>query len=127
MNNLNSVLLEGEFVSNLDYQPGVKGNPVCRFALSSSRLFKDGGGLEKETGCFDIEADGKLALQCYQNGRQGRGVRVVGRLKQEHFRNEEGKPASRIVIEAEHIEFRPLRTPEQKRLFQNDEDCEMGR
>ncbi|MDR0386790.1 MAG: single-stranded DNA-binding protein [Treponema sp.] len=127
MNNLNSVLLEGELIKNPDYQTGGKNSPVCRFTLASNRFFKSDTGIEKETCCLDIEARGKLAAQCYQYGRQGRGARVVGRLKQEHSRTAEGNPLARIVLVAEHIEFRPLMTPEQKQLFRDREDHDMGR
>jgi single-strand DNA-binding protein len=127
MNNLNSVLLEGELVKDPVCQNDSKGNPVCRFSLASNRFFKGDDAIEKETCCLDIETNGKLALQCKQNGREGRGVRVVGRLKQEHFRNTEGQQAARIVIAAEHVEFRPSWTREQKQTVRNDEDYDMGR
>jgi single-strand DNA-binding protein len=127
MNNLNSIVLEGELIKNPDCRTDKKGNPVCRFTLSSSRFFKLENGIEKETGYFDIEASGKLALHCKQNGHQGRGLRVVGRLKQEHSRNAEGNPLARIIIVAEHVEFRPTMTQGQKQTMHNDEDYDMGR
>jgi single-strand DNA-binding protein len=40
-------------------------------------------------------------------GHKGRGVRVVGRLKQERWQNAEGQAQSKVVIVAEHVEFRP--------------------
>jgi single-strand DNA-binding protein len=127
MNNLNSILLEGEMVKNPDCQSDSKGNPVCRFTLASSRFFKIENGIEKETGYFDIETSGKLALQCKQNGHEGRGMRVVGRLKQEHSRDAEGKPLARIVIAADYVEFKPSRTQERKQTVSRDEDYDMGR
>jgi single-strand DNA-binding protein len=127
MNNLNSILLEGELVKNPDYRTDKKGNSVCHFTLSSSRFFKIDGGLEKETGYFDIETNGKLAVQCKDQGHQGRGLRVVGRLKQEHSRNEEGLPVARILIVAEHVEFKPAWTRQQKQTIHNDEDYDLGR
>jgi single-strand DNA-binding protein len=127
MNHLNSILLEGELAGNPDYRIDNKGNPVCRFTLTSSRFFKGDKGMEKETGRFDIETGGKPAPLCKQNGREGRGVRVVGRLKQEHSRNAEGKPVSRIVIVAEHVEFKPEMAREQKQPLHHDEDYDTGR
>jgi single-strand DNA-binding protein len=120
-------VLEGELIKDPDCQNDKNGNPVCRFALASSRFFKINGGIEKETGYFNIEASGKLALQCKENGRQGRGMRVVGRLKQEHSRDAAGKPVARIIIVAEHAEFQPAWTQQQKQTIHNDEDYDMGR
>jgi single-strand DNA-binding protein len=34
-------------------------------------------------------------------------VRVVGRIKQNRWNNVDGKPHSKMVIVAEHIEYRP--------------------
>jgi single-strand DNA-binding protein len=39
--------------------------------------------------------------------KKGRGVRVVGRLKQDRWTNPEGQGRSKIQIVAEHMEFKP--------------------
>jgi single-strand DNA-binding protein len=56
---------------------------------------------------FDVEAWAKLGLACSQNLKKGRGVRVVGRLKQDRWQDPEGKARSRVMIVAEHVEFKP--------------------
>ena len=38
---------------------------------------------------------------------KGRGVRVVGRLKQDRCADPDGKQYSRVSIVAEHVEFKP--------------------
>jgi single-strand DNA-binding protein len=38
-------------------------------------------------------------------------VRVVGRLKQERWTGPDGKAQAKILIVAEHVEFRPELTP----------------
>jgi single-strand DNA-binding protein len=63
--------------------------------------------LEKEVSFFDVETWSKLAENCYNLGHKGRGVRVVGRLKQDRWTGTDGKPRSRVTIVAEHVEFRP--------------------
>jgi single-strand DNA-binding protein len=50
---------------------------------------------------------GKLAEQVNNLGHKGRVVRVVGRLKQERWQDRDGKAQSKVVIVAEHTEFRP--------------------
>jgi single-strand DNA-binding protein len=107
MNNLNSILIEGNLVRDADYRTTPKGTPVCKISLASNRFFKQESGIEKEVSFFDVEAWGKLAENVSNLGRKGRGVRVVGRLKQERWQNPEGKAMSRIIIVAEHVEFRP--------------------
>jgi single-strand DNA-binding protein len=63
--------------------------------------------MQEEVSYFDVESWGKLAETVADTGHKGRGVRVVGRLKQNRWTDQEGRNQSRIVIVAEHIEFRP--------------------
>ena len=63
--------------------------------------------MEKEVSFFDVESWGKLAESAANLGKKGRGVRVVGRLKQERWQDNEGKAKARVIIVAEHVEFRP--------------------
>jgi single-strand DNA-binding protein len=111
MNNLNSVLIEGVLVKDPLSQLTEKGNPFCSFTIASSRFYKQDSGIEKEVGFFDVEVWGKLAKSVLKLGHKDRGVRVVGRLKQHNTVGEGGKPVSRIVVVAEHVEFRPENLP----------------
>ncbi|MCL2139295.1 MAG: single-stranded DNA-binding protein [Treponema sp.] len=107
MNNLNSILIEGNMVRDPMYHTTPKGTPVCNFSLASNRFFRQDTGLEKEVSFFEVETWAKLAESCNSLGKKGRGVRVVGRLKQDRWTGNDGKPRSRITIVAEHVEFRP--------------------
>jgi single-strand DNA-binding protein len=107
MNNLNSILIEGNLVKDPLLRTTVKGTSVCTFSLASNRYFKQDSGFEQEVGFFEVETWAKLAERCYNLGRKGRGVRVVGRLKQDRWTGQDGKAHSRIMIVAEHVEFKP--------------------
>ena len=98
MNNLNSVLIEGNMVRDPLIRSTSKGTPVCNFSIASNRYFHQDSALEKEVGFFDIEAWGKLADACGNQGRKGRGVRVVGRLKQDRWTGNDGKNHSKVSI-----------------------------
>jgi single-strand DNA-binding protein len=112
INHLNSILIEGTMTENpvlrtLDEGPG-KGKSVCQFTNATDYYKKTGTEYEKETYYFNAEAWGKLAEACASKGKKGSNIRVVGRLKQDRF--------SKIIIEAEHIEFRPNFKPEKKEV-----------
>ena len=107
MNNLNSILIEGNLVRDPEYRTTPKGTAVCKFPVATNRYYKQDSGLEKEVSFFDVEAWGKLAENVNNIGRKGRGVRVVGRLKQERWNGQDGKAQSKVVVVAEHVEFRP--------------------
>lgn len=107
MNNLNSILVEGNLVKDpeLSYTP--KGTAVCKFTVACNRAFKQDDQLQKEVSFFDVSTWTRLAEVCAEYLKKGRGVRVVGRLKQDKWSDADGKPHSRVYIVAEHVEFKP--------------------
>ena len=106
MNSLNSVIIEGNMVREPLVRSTQRGTSVCNFTIVSNRYYRHDSNLEKEVGFFDVEAWGKLAEACTNQGRKGRGVRVVGRLKQDRWTANDGKNHSKVAIVAEHVEYR---------------------
>ena len=108
MNNLNSVLIEGNMVKDPVYSTAPDGTPVCTFSLVSNRSFKKETGIKvKEVSFFDVETWSKLAEYVNSQGKEGRGIRVIGCLKQNRWADKDGKEQSNVIIVAEHVEFRP--------------------
>jgi single-strand DNA-binding protein len=107
MNNLNSVLIEGNLVRDPLFRMTAKGIAFCTFSIATNRFYKQEGTMEKETSYFDVETWTKLAEKSKMYGHKGRGVRVVGRLKQNRWTDADGKAKFRVAIVAEHLEFRP--------------------
>lgn len=109
MNQLNSVLLEGNLVKDAVTKDTLKGVPVARFTIAVSRTFKNSNGkTADEVFYFDIEAYGSMAEIFSDKLKKGCGVRVVGRLKQERWKDADGKACSKGVVIAEHIEVKPF-------------------
>jgi len=106
MNNLNSILIEGNLVRDALLE-NKGGSHVCTFTVATNRFYKNSEGMQKEVSFFDVETWAKLAESCHSLGFKGKGVRVVGRLKQSRWETVDGKARSRIFIVAEHVEFRP--------------------
>jgi len=107
MNNLNSILIEGNLVRDPELAYTTKGTAVCKFAVASNRFFKQEEEMQKEVSFFEVSTWARLAEVCGEYLKKGRGVRVVGRLRQDRWTDPEGKPRSRIEIVAEHVEFKP--------------------
>jgi single-strand DNA-binding protein len=107
MNNLNSILVEGNLVKDPELRETPKGTSVCTFSVASNRFYKQNDAMEKEVSFFDVETWSNLAETCGKNLHKGRGVRVVGRLKQDRWTGTDGKPFSKVKIVAEHVEFKP--------------------
>ena len=109
MNNLNSILLEGGLTRDPELRYTPKGTPTCTLVLSSARTYKLEGERHEEVSFIEATTWGKLATVCAEHLTKGRGVRVVGRIKQERWEDAEGNARSKVVIVAEHVEFQPKR------------------
>jgi single-strand DNA-binding protein len=107
MNNINSVLIEGNLVRDpeLSYTP--KGTAVTQFTVASNRFYKQDGKMVSEASFIPVTTWARLAEVCSEYLTKGRGVRVNGRLKQDRWTDADGKPRSKIHIVAERVEFKP--------------------
>ena len=114
MNNLNSVLIEGNVARDPELRYTPAGTPTCTLVLASNRSYRDPerhGERTEEVSFFEATTWGKLAQVCAEHLTKGRGVRVVGRLKQERWDDTAGNARSKVVIVAEQVEFQPQRQP----------------
>ena len=107
MNNLNSILLEGNLVADPELRYTPNGAPVCSFCVACNRYFKQEEELQQEVSYFDVTTWNRLAEVCNEYLTKGRGVRVVGRLKQDRWEDQDGKTRSKVHVVAEHVEFKP--------------------
>lgn len=108
MNQLNSLILEGNATRLPDIKEMPNGFKLCKIPLAVNRYYKNSEGKNiQDASFFNVVAFGRLAEFSERNIEIGRGMRIVGRLKQNRWKNSEGKNMSRISIIAEHIEFRP--------------------
>ena len=107
MNSLNSILIEGNLTRDPALNETPKGTTVCTFGVASNRFYKQNEEMQKEVSFFEVEVWARLAEACAENLKKGRGVRVVGRLKQDRWTDAEGKNHEKVRIVAEHVEFKP--------------------
>lgn len=108
MNMLNSIILEGNLVENANVTESVNGLKTVSCTIAVERIYKNAAGEnETEVSYFDIECYGEGFAKLQNYFKKDRGLRVVGRLKQKCWKDEEGKSYSKIIIIAEHIEFKP--------------------
>lgn len=109
MNALNQIIIEGNVVRQPEKREVKNGLKICTIPLAVNRRYKNSAGqYSDEVSFFDITAFGNLADACEKWCPKGRGIRVVGRLKQDSWTSEDGKHKSKVHVIAEHIEFKPL-------------------
>jgi single-stranded DNA-binding protein len=93
---LNSILIEGTIAN--DPAPAITGNrPRCSFTIDSG----------SEAQAIPIVAYGMLAQHYAALLRQGRTVRIVGRIRQDTEASLRDN-TFRLHVVAEHIELRPI-------------------
>ena len=108
MNQLNSLIIEGNAVKKADFSEPKTGFYVCRFPVAVNRWYKNKNNEGvSEVSYFDVEAYGKVAEVCNRKVDKGTGLRIVGRLKQDRWKDKEGKTQSKCYVIAEHIEYKP--------------------
>ena len=107
MNQLNSLIIEGNVVRTPELKEPKDGFKVCTIPLPVNRFYRNakGDGVN-EVSFFDVETFGKMAEICYKKCGKGRGLRVVGRLRQARWVKSDGHNTSKISMIAEHIEFK---------------------
>lgn len=102
---INSLIIEGNATLK-NYDERLK---ICSLNLEVVRQYRNGKGeIAEENSSFEIYSYGQMAdLVMNQFDKSAEhGIRVVGRLKMEKWKTDD-KICSKVVIVAEHIEFKP--------------------
>ena len=101
MNDLNSLILEGVVIGEPHKS---EASDVLNFTVVSERYYKNRAGEDvTETSYFKVVAFGSM---CKIPLKDGVGIRLVGRLKQNKWTDSECVSHSEVQIVAEHIEIR---------------------
>ncbi len=102
MNNVNIV---GRLTKDpeLKYIPG-SGNAVCTFTVAVDRDYakKDGS---KDTDFIPVQAWGKLAEICASNIGKGKQVGIIGSLRIENYKDNEGNNKTITKVNADTVKF----------------------
>lgn len=110
MNNLNSVILEGQLVRNPQAKTDHKGNMVCFFTLATERRFVRKHEEQQDISYFDVEISNHCAELCAAVLEKDSGVRVMGRLREATWVDGGGKKHSRLWIVGEHVERKEFKS-----------------
>lgn len=98
MNNLNSILLEGELVTEPVLTYTKAGAAKTSYNVLSKRFYKQEEKIEEENTVVNVVTRGRHAEVNKEYLSKGRGVRVIGRI---------ASNGTGLYIEAEHVEFKP--------------------
>ena len=100
MNMLNSLILEGVVIGE---PHKVEASEVLSFTIGSERYYKNRLGEDvTEVSQYKVVAFGAMSKLPLKDGVS---VRLVGRLKQNKWTDNDGKSHSEVQVVAEHIEM----------------------
>ena len=85
------------------------GGKASALNIATNRYYKQEEEFQNEVSYLDVVTWSRLADACSDHLAKGRGVRIVGRVKQDRWVDQEGKNKSRFKIVAEHVEFKPCK------------------
>ena len=107
MNCLNQIVLEGNIVHMNSYETDTS-IPVVDVSIAVERKYRNiDGSFGTEVSYFLVKGFGNVAQIIEKNGNRGCGIRVVGRLTQKRWTDDEGKERSMVYVMAEYIDFKP--------------------
>ncbi|MBQ0052573.1 MAG: single-stranded DNA-binding protein [Treponema sp.] len=108
MQSMNQAIIEGKLVRNPELKSTSTGKKFAFLQVANNRYYPgQDGNFQEEVNYFDVEAWGDVFCEkIAKNGTKGLGVRVIGRLKQNRWKSEDGKNNSKIMLIAEHVDFK---------------------
>lgn len=103
MNEINSLILEGVVIGE-PHLNETSTTSVLNFTIENTRYYKNRAREDvEEKAQFKVVVFGRI---CKLPLKDGVGVRIVGRLKQNKWTDSEGASHSEVQIVAEHIEIK---------------------
>lgn len=101
MQDLNSVVLEGNLVRDPEVRFTPNGNPVASFAIAVNKQFVQNGEKKESVSYIDIVVWGKQAEHCGQYLSKGSKVIVEGSLEQRRWDDKStGEKRSKLEVVA---------------------------
>ena len=107
MNNLNSVIINGNLTTDCKLEYGKSGTAYGGFCIAVNRSVKNGDNWEETASFFEVKAFGKLFESQHPYLNKGANVTVEGSLIQERWKTKEGKNQSKIVIQSDTLYLGP--------------------
>ncbi|TGL60709.1 single-stranded DNA-binding protein [Leptospira sarikeiensis] len=105
MKNLSLTVLDGYLTSDPELKKTQNGKSVTNFTVAVNHNYKRSDGEESEVSYMDIEVWEKLAEVCSEYLKKGKKVTIVGQLKQDRWKNQEGHSRSKVKVIADEVRF----------------------
>lgn len=99
---INQTILVGRLTRDPELTYTKSNIPICKFSIANNRGGKNNAD---EVNFFNITAWDKVGSTCAQYLKKGAQVIINGKLKQDRWKDDEGKNRSRIDVVANTVQF----------------------
>jgi|LSPZ01.1.fsa_nt_gi single-strand DNA-binding protein len=105
LNFINNVIFEGEVSKEPENKTTAKGVNVCNFTVVNKEYFQKEGEEKSHSTFVECEAWGNLASFCVKELKQGKEVRIFGRLKTSFWKAPDGHSRSKLLIQVINVDL----------------------
>ncbi|TGK20815.1 single-stranded DNA-binding protein [Leptospira fluminis] len=105
MKNLSIAVVDGFLTGDPELKKISSGKSVANFTLAVNHNFKKIEGEEPEVSYLEVEVWDRSAENCAEYLKKGKKATVIGYIKQDRWKNQEGQNRSKLKIVAEEVRF----------------------
>ena len=103
MKNFATATIEGNVTRDPEFRKTKTGKSVCTFSLAFNHFSKMDD--EPRVSYIEVETWEKLADVCSTNITKGKRLLVMGKIRQDRWDGQDGKPQSKIKIIGDTVRF----------------------
>lgn len=106
MKNINITIVDGNLTSNPELLRTANGKSLCKFSIAvNNNGFANNSTSTEEVSYFDIDVWDKIGETCNELLKKGYRAVIVGKLKQERWKSEDGTNRQKVKIVAQEVRF----------------------
>jgi len=106
---INRVILTGNLSRDPELRTTATGASILQYGIAVNEKVKEGNEWVDRASFFDVKMFGKRAEALESILTKGMKVTIEGRLRQDRWQDNEGRNKSKVVINADEIEFNQKR------------------
>lgn len=103
--NTNQFVISGNLTKDSELKTVGNGFNILSFSVANNYIQKSGDSYEQKVNYLDCKALGKSAERLANILKKGASVICTGEIRQERWQTQDGKTASRVVLQCESVEI----------------------
>ncbi|TGK33766.1 single-stranded DNA-binding protein [Leptospira gomenensis] len=105
MKNLSHIIMDGNLTADPDFKTLNNGKSVATFTLAVNHDYKSSAESPGEVSFIEVEAWDKNAENCSEYLKKGKKVTIIGELRQDRWKAQDGGNRSKIKVVLHSVRF----------------------